>query len=78
MSKIEEELQKEIAKWLPKAKAEVKKIKKVNDKEFLVNIEAYIKDTEYFLEKGDLVKGFEAVVWSWAWLEIGKLKGILK
>jgi len=78
MSKIEEELQKEIAKWLPKAKAEVKKIKKVNDEEFLVNIKAYIKDTEYFLEKGDLVKGFEAVVWSWAWLEIGKLKGILK
>tara|TARA_Y100000310_G_C20589880_1_gene767421 strand:+ start:847 stop:1080 length:234 start_codon:yes stop_codon:yes gene_type:complete len=77
MSKIEDELRKEIAKWLPKAKAEVKKIKKVKDEGFLTNIKAYIKDTEYFLEKGDLVKGFEAVVWAWAWLEIGKRKKIL-
>ena len=78
MSKIEIELRKEIAKWLPKAKAEVKKIKKVNDEEFLVNIEAYIKDTSYFLEKGDLIKSFEAVVWAWSWIEIGKQKGILE
>ena len=78
MSKIEEELRKEIAKWLPKAEKELKNIKKVNDEEFLVNIKAYIKDTTYFLEKGDLVKSFEAVVWAWSWIEIGKLKGILE
>ena len=77
MSKIETDLRKEIDKWLPKAKAEVAKIKKVQDKEFLVNINAYIKDTEYFLEKGDLIKSFEAVVWAWAWLEIGQRKKIL-
>jgi len=78
MSKIEEELRKEIAKWLPKAEKELAKIKKVNDKEYLVNIKAYIKDTTYFLEKGDLVKGFEAVVWAWSWIEIGKQKGMLE
>jgi len=78
MSKIEEDLRKEIAKWLPKAKAEVKKIKKVNDEDFLVNIKAYIKDTSYFLEKGDLIKSFEAVVWAFSWIEIGKQKGILE
>ncbi len=78
MSKVEEELRKEIDNWLPKAEKEVAKIKKVNDEEYLVNIKAYVKDTKYFLDKGDLVKSFEAVVWAWSWLEIGKLKGMLE
>tara|TARA_Y100000310_G_scaffold220574_1_gene222116 strand:- start:527 stop:763 length:237 start_codon:yes stop_codon:yes gene_type:complete len=78
MSKIEEELRMEIAKWLPKAKKELKKIKKVHDEDFLVNINAYIKDTTYFLEQGDLVKSFEAVVWAWSWIEIGKQKGMIE
>ena len=77
MSKIEEDLRKEIAKWLPKLEKEFKKIKKTKDPDFLVNIEAYIKDSKYFLEKKDLVKTFECLLWGWAWLEIGQRKKIL-
>lgn len=75
---LQKDLEKEINKWLPKVKQEFKKIKQVKDKEFLENIEAYVKDAEYFLKKGDLIKGFEALIWSWAWMDIGKRKGILK
>ena len=78
MSEIEQNLRKEIDTWLPKAKKEFDKVKNCKDKDFLNNIEAYIKDTEYFLSKQDLIKSFEAVVWAWAWLEIGQQKGILK
>jgi len=75
--KEKETLLKEINKWLPKCCEEVKKIKKVKDKEFLENVQAYISDTEHFLQKGDLVRAFEAIVWAWAWLEIGQRKKIL-
>jgi hypothetical protein len=74
---LEEELRKETEKWLEKIKKV--KIKPLSEKgkEFLRNIEAYIKDCEYFLEKGDLIRAFECVVWAWAWLEIGRDIGIL-
>ncbi|MFH1682301.1 MAG: DUF357 domain-containing protein [Candidatus Woesearchaeota archaeon] len=78
MPEIEERLRKEINKWLPKAEEEFKKIKDCQDKEFVTNIEAYIKDAYHFLEKEDLVLAFECVIWSWAWMDIGKRKGILK
>ena len=29
------------------------------------NLDAYIKDTSYFLEKKDFVRAFEAVVYAW-------------
>lgn len=74
---LEKNLQKEIHKWLPRAKEEFKKLRKAKDKDFLANIEAYLKDTEYFLQKEDLIRSFEAVIWAWAWLEIGKRKRIL-
>ncbi|MCK5234032.1 MAG: DUF357 domain-containing protein, partial [Candidatus Aenigmarchaeota archaeon] len=35
-------------------------------------------DTNHFLEKKDYVRAFEAVVWAWAWLEIGKEVGAIK
>ena len=37
----------------------------------LANINAYVKDSAHFAEQGDLVRSFEAIVWAWAWLEIG-------
>jgi len=78
MSKIEQDLRKEIDKWLPKAKEEFKKIKKTKDNDFLINIKAYLKDTKYFLEKKDFIRAFESVIWAWAWLDIGKRKKILQ
>lgn len=78
MFQIQKNLEKETLKWLNKIKPEIKKIKKVKDPDFLANIHAYIKDTEYFLKKGDLINAFEAIIWSWSWLEIGKQKKILR
>jgi hypothetical protein len=37
----------------------------------LENIRAYRSDCDHFEEAGDLVRAFEAIVWAWAWLEIG-------
>jgi hypothetical protein len=76
---IEEELRKETLKWLERIKVRIVRIKAINRKgeEFLRNINAYISDSEYFLEKRDLVRAFECVVWAWAWLEIGLDIGIL-
>jgi hypothetical protein len=64
----------EIEKWLNRIKKELKTVKAVNGKgkEFLKNINAYVNDCEYFLEKGEFVLSFESIVWAWAYLEIGK------
>ncbi|MCK5321760.1 MAG: DUF357 domain-containing protein [Candidatus Aenigmarchaeota archaeon] len=45
--------------------------------EFKENIEAYITDTGHFIHKGDFVRAFEAIVWAWAWIEIGSDTGII-
>jgi len=78
MVDLAKDLELEIGRWLPKVKEARKKIKMTTDRDFLVNIEAYIKDAEYFLAKNDLIRSFESLIWAWAWLEIGQEKGILK
>lgn len=77
---VDDELRSETLKWLGKCGEEVLKVKASGPKgeEFLVNIKAYISDTQHFVDKGDLVRAFEAVVWAWAWLEIGKDVGVLR
>lgn len=67
--KVEEELREETKKWLERLNSRLKMIS--GDRNFLENIRAYEKDSRYFLEKGELVKAFECIVWAWAWLEIG-------
>jgi hypothetical protein len=71
---LEGELRKEIEKWTGKIGKEIGNVKpKGKESErFLSNIKAYVKDSEYFLEKGDLVRSFEAIVWAWSWIEILK------
>jgi hypothetical protein len=46
--------------------------------EFIENINAYLSDARYFLMKNDLIRAFEAVVWAWAWLEIGERTGLIR
>jgi len=77
---LEYDLKKETEKWLKKIKDERKKIILVDDnkKDFLKNIDAYISDSEQFLQKNDLIRAFEAVIWSWANLELGLQLNILK
>ena len=66
----------EALKWLEKA--EVLSCQVSGDEHFLENVSAYIRDSHYFLEKGDLIRAFEAVIWAWAWMEIGLEKGLLQ
>ena len=72
---VEKELETETDKWLKKIELERKKVS--GDKDFLKNIDAYISDSRYFSGKNDKVRAFEAVIWAWAYLEIGKQQGIL-
>lgn len=76
----EEQLIFETGKWLARAEAEFKKVEPCGKKggEFARNISAYLKDTRHFEAKKDFVRAFEAVVWAWAWIEIGKDVGVLK
>ena len=77
---LEEELKQETEKWLKRIKAERKKIALVDDSKegFIKNIDSYISDSEHFLEKNDLIRAFEAVIWAWAHLEMGKELGIIR
>ena len=75
----EEQLLEETKKWSARLQEGLEETRPLTEKgnEMLVNIRAYQKDSLHFHEKGDLVRAFEAVVWGWAWLEIGKDLGQL-
>lgn len=74
------ELKFETKKQLSKIEKEIKQIKSVNKKgvQFLENINAYIADCKYFLEKNDFIRAFEAIVYAWGIYETCKELGILK
>jgi uncharacterized protein len=74
---LEEDLREETLKGLQRAEDLRGKISHQGDQRFLDNISAYISDSKYFLDKGDLIRAFESVVWAWAWMEIGLEMGIL-
>lgn len=68
---LRQKLEAEIEKWQ-------KKLTKMDlddlggEEEFINNIEAYADDADHFYEEDLLIKSFEALIWAWAWLEIGK------
>jgi len=76
----EQALRKETNKWLHRIEKEIKNIKPQDERgrEFLENILAYIKDSRYFLGRGDLVRSFEAVIWAWSYLSISRELKLLK
>lgn len=74
---LEDDLRKETEKWLKKAVVERAKIK-AEKKDFLTNIDNYISDCDYFMKQGKPIEAFEAIIWAWSWIEIGKEMGILK
>lgn len=76
----EQELRRETEKWLLRIEREIKNIKPPGQKgsESLENIKAYIKDSRYFMGRGDLVRAFEAVIWSWAIYDTAKELKLLK
>jgi hypothetical protein len=75
-----ENLIKETKKWLGKIKTERESIilRDSMRTDFVENIDAYISDSEFFLENQDVVEAFEAVIWAWAYMEIGKDLQILE
>jgi hypothetical protein len=73
---LEEELQGETLKWRERAESLFSEIS--GDIHFCENISAYLQDSEYFLDNEDLIRAFEAVVWAWAWMEIGLRLGLLQ
>ena len=70
----------EIIKMLEKIEPLVDKIEVRDEKgeEMLENMKAYIADTKHFLNNKNYLKSFEAIVWSWAILEICEELGIFK
>ena len=66
---LEEDLRAETLKWLKKAEELFSRV--TGEEQFLENVSAYLQDSRYFLNDGDLIRAFEAVVWAWAWMEIG-------
>jgi hypothetical protein len=73
---LKEDLRSETLKW--QERAEELFCRLTGDKEILENISAYIRDSHFFLDKGDLIRAFEAVIWAWAWMEIGLERGMLR
>ena len=70
---LEKDLKQETEKWLKKIRTERKKIKlaESSKENMLKNMDAYISDSGHFLEKSDLIRSFEAVIWAWSILELG-------
>ena len=79
----ENTLRQETNKWLRKLEKETKgiepsgKVDPANVRNSIDNIHAYIKDCKYFLEKEDLVRAFEAVVYAWGIYETCKRLGVI-
>ena len=69
----------EIEKWLSKLRMELKEVKARNKKgeELLMNIQAYVHDTMYFLKEGNYVKAWEAVSFAWGLFEASVDIGVL-
>lgn len=75
---VERELIKETEKWLSKIEKFEITSKDAQGNDFVENIKAYINDARYFFGQHDYVRAFEAVIWAWAWLEIGEMLGLVE
>jgi uncharacterized protein len=68
---IEQVLLEETEKWLHRLQEEMKtfkvtgKLDKDRVKNMLENINAYIQDTQHFLDQNDYIRSFEAIVYAW-------------
>ncbi|MFB6200127.1 MAG: DUF357 domain-containing protein [Candidatus Nanohaloarchaea archaeon] len=80
MNETQERLEEETEKWREKLEERLEDTGfEGEDAEGMVeNAEAYLEDSRHFEEEGDMVRAFEAVVWGWAWIEIGEEVGEIK
>jgi len=77
---LKDELTREIKKWTEKLDSALSKSGAIGKRgeRMLSNIRAYREDSKHFLERGDLIKSFECLVWAWALLETGRELGHLR
>jgi len=77
---VARKLEEETRKWQARIKKERRKIilKDKAHENFLANIDNYISDCAHFAKKDMQIEAFEAVIWAWAYLEIGLDIGILQ
>ena len=77
---VETELTGEIKKWSKKLDGFFSSTRALDERgaKMLENIRAYRRDSNHFLEHGDLIKSFECLIWAWALLEVGREHGHLK
>lgn len=71
---IEADLTAEIEKWSKKLDESLQNVRLSGEKgtKMLRNIKAYRSDSKHFLERGDLIKSFECLIWAWAILELSR------
>jgi hypothetical protein len=76
----EKELVRQTEKMLGDIKKKRKKLKLVDkSKESIVkNLDAYISDTQHFIDKKDIIRAYEAVVYAWGILETMEHAGIIE
>lgn len=71
--------QEDVEKWLAKIEPLLPVMEPQDSKgeSFLTNIKAYVSDSRHFLEKGDFVRAFEAMIWAWSLWETCAELGLL-
>jgi hypothetical protein len=71
--------QQDVEKWLAKLEPLIlhMEVQDAKGEAFLTNIKAYVSDSRHFLEKGDLVRAFEAMIWAWSLWETCAELGLL-
>jgi hypothetical protein len=81
----DEVLEQQTRKWLEKLEREAAGIRPAPAKadparirNSIANVHAYIRDAQHFLEKGDMVRAFEAVIYAWGILETLQRLGLLE
>ena len=83
MDETGKRLEQETRKWLAKIEKSAGKMEVSGEADMdkagpvIENIRAYISDCRHFLEKGELVNAFEAVIYAWAILETCQHLGVI-
>lgn len=71
---LKNELKEEIEKWTEKLNERFPGLESKDNsgEEILENARAYRRDSEHFLEEGNLIQSYESLIWAWAFIEIGE------
>lgn len=76
---LKDELKEEIERWTEKLDGKLPGLEPIDDpgKKILRNAKAYREDSGHFLDRGELIESYEALIWAWAFVEIGEDLGHL-